>query len=851
MGDTFEQAFPKLWNTIKVVFDKAEMTGVAADVFEQQLFVERNGFVEETYFTGNVIPLRGDTGQVEGFYNSCYEVTKQTITDRRVSMLNRMSAPSSLPQDKTLASSILPFLETNSTDIPMALLYQADMESVPGSCMVILRGTIGVPAGHKIAVEKADIITSLGLLPFLRKARSEITTTNPVNESFEGVQWRGFEEPSKFFSVIPIVEGGRLFGFLIVGTNPRRPIDEHHDQFMRDIQTKIGSIAASLVSAEETSKRAERLDRELETSKRQIQFFAQHATVGMQNLSVDGTTVWANDQFYINAGLPRQIETAEHKLSFIDMVTDEDRDMARDAWTRLINGEPHVSSELRLKKLFTPPSGEPEPACILSTSFPYMEDGKTKSIMTCTTDISRLKWAETLEARKADEARKAKRQQEEFIDIVSHEMRNPLSAIFQCADLIQSSIANHREIGNSEETLLDALRSNVDAAKTILMCAEHQKRIVDDVLTLSKLEYTMLSISPRPIHLGSMMERVVKMFAADLTSYDIKIATIADSSLETNHIDWVQCDPSRTNQILINLVTNAIKFTRGEPKREITIQYGATLSEPRKTFLPNLHWAPNHTQSEDLTLGPEWGDGEPVYLCIQVTDTGVGMTKAEIKKLFTRFEQAGSRTSIKYGGTGLGLFISQRLTEKQGGEIGVASVPNQGSTFAVYVKSRRAEPDHAAIVEQKMLSELPSRTRANSKVSRDPKGVDLSKMHVLLVEDNIVNQKVLRKQLTNAGCVVYIANHGAEALEFLPQTDLWHEQAAETKHIDIILMDWEMPIMDGLTCSREIRVLEKSGNVTRHIQIIATTANARDEQIQSALASGAVSSPSLRFDFPS
>jgi CheY-like chemotaxis protein len=188
------------------------------------------------------------------------------------------------------------------------------------------------------------------------------------------------------------------------------------------------------------------------------------------------------------------------------------------------------------------------------------------------------------------------------------------------------------------------------------------------------------------------------------------------------------------------------------------------------------------------------------------------------------------------------LFISQRLTEKQGGEIGVASVPNQGSTFAVYVKARRAEvPENGITAVNPYHPELKARSRANSKLKRDQSGTDLSKMHVLLVEDNLVNQKVLRKQLTSAGCVVHVANHGVEALEFLRQTDLWHEHSADSKHIDIILMDWEMPIMDGLTCSREIRALQKDGKVTRHIQIIATTANARDEQIQSALASGVVS----------
>lgn len=772
------------------------------------------------------------------------EVTKQKITERRTAMLNRMSIPSSL-QHQSFASCILPFLETNPHDIPMALLYQVDKESVPGQCLVLLCGSIGIPDGHEIAVEKSDIRSSAGLMSLFRKAHAEMTTI-PVSESpksFEGVQWHGFEEPSKFFSVIPITEAGRLFGFLVVGTNPRRPIDDDHYQFMRDISIRVDYIAASIISADESRKRAERLERELESSERQIRFFAEHASVGMQNLSINGITVWANKQFYEITGVKREVEPIEHKLSFIDMVLDEDREKARGAWGRLLNGEPNVSVELRLKKLFTPPTGEPEPSCILSLSFPYMEDGKPKSIMTCTTDISQLKWAEKVEARKAEEAREAKRQTDEFIDIVSHEMRNPLSAIFQCADAIQRSIKTCQDLGYSEETLLDALHSNIDAAKTISMCVKHQKTIVDDVLTLSKLNHTMLSISPEPIPLDLLVGRVVKMFEADLSSHDIKLDTALEPSLKDNSVDWIQCDPSRMNQILVNLITNAIKFTKGETKREITIRYGTTMSEPRKIFSNNIAWASNHKGMKDFTLDPEWGGGEHVYICFQVSDTGVGMAKDEIKKLFARFEQAGSKTMIKYGGSGLGLFISQRLAEMQGGEIGVASTPNQGSTFAFYVKSRRAERD--AILLQEKKWELGARSRSNSKACSSTNGTDTSQMHVLLVEDNLVNQKVLAKQLTNAGCVVHIANHGLEALKFLPSTDLWHGQMENSKHLDIILMDWEMPEMDGLTCSREIRALQKSGKVSRHVQIIATTANARDEQIESALSSGIVSSSSI------
>jgi signal transduction histidine kinase len=469
-----------------------------------------------------------------------------------------------------------------------------------------------------------------------------------------------------------------------------------------------------------------------------------------------------------------------------------------------------------------------------------MQDGQVKSVMTCVTDVSQLKWAEKFEARKAKDAQEAKRATDEFIDVVSHEMRNPLSAIFQCADSIQRSMKNCAAKGYSRESLFDAVQSNVDSAFTISMCAKHQKTIVDDVLTLSKLEHTLMSISPEPIRPKGLVERVVKMFNSDLTAHGFKVDTGLLPSLKDNGVGWVQCDPSRMNQILVNLITNAIKFTKDEAKREIGIQYGITMSEPRKAFPRDIAWAPNRRAMKDLTVKPEFGTGPHVYLCVQVTDTGVGMTMDEIKRLFARFQQAGSKTMIKYGGSGLGLFISQRLTEMQGGEIGVSSIPNKGSTFAFYVKSRRSEPE--AVLMQREQSDLGRRSCSSSNLSPVPLDVFTGVMHVLLVEDNLVNQKVLGKQLAKAGCIVHIANHGVEALDFLSKSDLWHQATKESTHLDIILMDWEMPIMDGLTCSRAIRKLQEEGKVTKHVQIIATTANARSEQIELALGSGIVGS---------
>jgi signal transduction histidine kinase len=264
--------------------------------------------------------------------------------------------------------------------------------------------------------------------------------------------------------------------------------------------------------------------------------------------------------------------------------------------------------------------------------------------MTCTTEISQLKWAESFEARKAADAREAKRQQEEIIDIISHEMRNPLSAIFQCADMIQNSLKEYKTKESTETALMDLLVSNTEHAAIILMCANHQKRIVDDVLTLSKLEYMMLSVSPRPIEPLQFVQRAVHMFATDLASHDIKLSIKAEPSLAANHVGKIMFDPSRVAQILINLLTNAIKFTRQEPKREISIQFGASLSNPRNVFSRKMNWAPGNSTSNETTVdGTEWGDGEVLYFTLSVTDTGVGMTNEEIKKLFHRFTQASSK----------------------------------------------------------------------------------------------------------------------------------------------------------------------------------------------------------------
>jgi signal transduction histidine kinase len=242
-----------------------------------------------------------------------------------------------------------------------------------------------------------------------------------------------------------------------------------HHQFMRDLSSKLSSIFTAILSAEETRRRAERLEKQLADSMKQSQYMAECASVGMARISPDGIIRWANPEFYSITGHTRE-EDSQY-FSFLDVYVDEDRPKALNVWTCLMAGQNNLSEELKLKRLYQPPTGDAEPARVLCNSSARVEDGKLQTVFLFITDVSNFRWAEASEARKAIQAEEAKRQQEEFIDFVSHELRNPLSAIFQLAETIVTSfpVSEHGTNTSSGE-LAEAIRGNIDNANTIIMC---------------------------------------------------------------------------------------------------------------------------------------------------------------------------------------------------------------------------------------------------------------------------------------------------------------------------------------------------------------------------------------------
>ena len=370
------------------------------------------------------------------------------------------------------------------------------------------------------------------------------------------------------------------------------------------------------------------------------------------------------------------------------------------------------------------------------------------------------------------------------------------------------------------------------------------------------------------------------MFEGELDTNDIAMEFRVEKAYLDLAIEWVKLDPSRLLQVLINLTTNAIKFTHGQDKRTIIVSVNASRDRPG-TDHSDVQYFPSRSKRKDLiTEDPEWGDGEELYLHFAVQDTGRGLDEKEKSLLFQRFSQASPRTHVQYGGSGLGLFISRELTELQGGEIGVSSERGVGSTFAFYVKARKVEgittdtpiastinslrrnsSNSAVTLESRKNSSGKAIHRSNttgqrltplaspvSSPSPPPSSkLDHSKLKVLIVEDNLVNQRVLQKQLRNLGFMTELANHGGEALEFLKTSHFWSGHEKNGVELAVILMDLEMPVMDGLTCARTIRDFEADGKIVKHVPIIAVTANARLEQIETAISAGMVSHSSTSY----
>lgn len=302
----------------------------------------------------------------------------------------------------------------------------------------------------------------------------------------------------------------------------------------------------------------------------------------------------------------------------------------------------------------------------------------------------------------------------------------------------------------------------------------HLLEIINAVLELSKIEAGKFSLDESPVQVGKIVADVAAMLSHKAQekglTLDFNVAPIQAALVG---------DPTRIEQALINYASNALKFT----------DHGHVM----------------------LRVRPENETAEHVLLRFEVEDTGIGVVPEAVGRLFSAFEQADNSTTRKYGGTGLGLAITKKLAELMGGAAGCESKPGVGSTFWFTVQLRKAFATDQATQEQPQVA-------AESMLQRDYTGA-----RILLAEDEPVNSEIMHMLLSDVGLVVDVAADGKEAVA-----------KATVQHYALILMDMQMPVLDGLNATRQIRKIEKY----RDIPILALTANAFAEDKQRCLDAG-------------
>jgi signal transduction histidine kinase len=746
LGEPFTATWVSAWPVIGEAFNKG-LAGETSYLENQRIFIERNGYIEETFFTFSFSPIRDESGEVAGLFHPVTETTAAMLSERRAQALRELGIQSAISKSllqcwQRISKTLMEF----QFDFPSFVIFQEDGR------------------GDYVALGEND--KSKGMTEFSRWPVKEVLlTSQPVivedfDKRFGQIPCGTYPEAIQRAILIPIFTGDREkpFGFIAIALSTRLPFDDAYKSFLNllggSISARINNVCLKLDSEQERSRLSEVI--------MQIPVPIVILTGAEHRYTV------VNEPYEQMVGRKILGKTVLEAFSIEEV---KDFIPLLDGVYR--TGQPHIGKALPFS--VSNGIGGLRTKFLNVSYYPFRENtGEIVGVVAVHGDVTdEFNALETVK-RNIDEqkdlnraldfakanAESASSAKSAFLANMSHEIRTPLAAILGFTEILKSA-----DIGAKERmNYLDIIGRNGQALV----------RIIDDILDLSKIEAGKVVIERSPLCLSELLRDVVAMFSDRAHGKGISL----DLNTENLPMFKIESDSIRIRQILINLIGNAIKFTT-EGRISVRGHY-KEVSE----------------------------SGIEVTLCI--TDTGIGLTTEQAQTLFKAFTQADNTTSRRYGGTGLGLALSQKLARAMGGDISIeknhANVP--GSTFTVTIRAGRCISNDTDVDPN-----LGKIGRTSEK--------KLLNWKILVVDDAPDNLVLLKVLLNREGARVDVAANGEDGISMALANDY-----------NVVLMDIQMPGIDGYEALTRLRA--------EHYKkpIFALTAHAMKEERNRILAKG-------------